>query len=86
MAVTSGLSNSQSMTNAARRIPETLKVGKVKAKSDLLLTAKQIAQQKKNKAKKTLKVDSAAKMIQSSKPDPETSIEGYLRIGKRQYT
>ena len=43
MAVTSGLSNSQSMTNAARRIPETLKVGKVKAKSDLLLTAKQIA-------------------------------------------
>ena len=57
-----------------------------KAKSDLLLTAKQIAQQKKNKAKKTLKVDSAAKMIQSSKPDPETSIEGYLRIGKRQYT
>ena len=31
MAVTSGLSNSQSMTNAARRIPETLKVGKVKA-------------------------------------------------------
>jgi len=87
MAITSGLANSQSTPNTMRRPTDPLKVeAAAKAKSDLLLTAKQISQQKKKKMKTKMKIDSAASMLQSDAPDPKTSIEGYSRIGKRQYT
>jgi hypothetical protein len=86
MAITSGLANSQSTSNIMRRPTDPLKVeATTKAKSDLLLTAKQMSQQKKTKMKTKMKVDSAASMLQADTPDPKTSIEGYLRIGKRQY-
>lgn len=90
MAITSGVANSQAtVINKPRVSPASLKVSpiakaKSTMKSSLLITAKQRAA-KKNK-KKSLKVDSAANMLQADNPDPKTSIEGYLRIGKRQYT